>query len=153
MPRQFSFRGDRLAYSWGIVLLAAIALPAAVGVRRRHARADPALLGRRVRVLHPEPDRHGPALAHGSVDPGWRWRLGINAFGAVLTAVVLVVVTTEKFVDGAYLVVILIPILVAMMLFISHQYRRSARELAVRAGPGHHVARTARSGSSCRSPA
>jgi hypothetical protein len=63
---------------------------------------------------------------------GWRWRLGINALGAILTAVVLAVVTTEKFVDGAYLVVILVPSLVAMMLFISRQYRRSARELAVR---------------------
>ena len=46
MPRQFSFRGDRLAYSWGIVLLAAIAFLPAVDVRRRHPRPDPALLGR-----------------------------------------------------------------------------------------------------------
>ena len=63
MPRQFSFRGDRLAYSWGIVLLAGGRLRAALGVRRRHPRADPALLGRRVRVLHAEPARDGPPLA------------------------------------------------------------------------------------------
>ncbi len=76
MPRQFSFRGDRLAYSWGIVLLAAIAFGAAVGVRRRHPRPDPALLGRRVRVLHPQPDRHGPPLARRRASRagagGWR---------------------------------------------------------------------------------
>ena len=66
MPRQFSFRGDRLAYSWGIVLLAGDRVRPAVGVRRRHPRPDPAVLGRRVRVLHPEPDRDGPALVQRS---------------------------------------------------------------------------------------
>jgi len=50
----------------------------------------------------------------------------------VLTAVVLLVVVSEKFVDGAYLVVILVPILVGMMLFIRHQYTASTRHLAVR---------------------
>jgi hypothetical protein len=64
-------------------------------------------------------------------EPGWRWRLAVNAAGAVLTAVVLGIVVFEKFADGAYLVVILVPVLVGMMLFISRQYARSARELAV----------------------
>jgi hypothetical protein len=41
------------------------------------------------------------------------------------------VVVSEKFRDGAYLVVILIPLLVGMMLFINRQYSRSRRELAV----------------------
>jgi hypothetical protein len=65
-------------------------------------------------------------------DTGWRWRLVVNAFGGVLTAVVLVIVVSEKFRDGAYLVVILVPTLVAMMLFIKQQYSRSNRELAVK---------------------
>ena len=56
----------------------------------------------------------------------------MNATGGVLTAVVLAIVVSEKFVDGAYLVVILVPVLVAMMLFINRQYSRSARELAVK---------------------
>ena len=63
MPRQFSFRGDRLAYSWGIVLLAAIAFGLLVAFGGDTHAADPALLGRRLRVLHPQPDRDGPALA------------------------------------------------------------------------------------------
>jgi hypothetical protein len=63
---------------------------------------------------------------------GWQWRLAINAGGAVLTAVVLAIVVAEKFVDGAYLVVILVPVLVGMMLFISRQYARSKAELRVR---------------------
>jgi hypothetical protein len=57
--------------------------------------------------------------------------MAVNAGGAVLTAVVLIVVVSEKFVDGAYLVVILVPVLVAMMLFIKQQYTRSRLELAV----------------------
>jgi hypothetical protein len=65
-------------------------------------------------------------------DSGWRWRMVVNAAGAVLTAVVLGVVTIEKFEAGAWLVVVLVPLLVAMMLFISRQYSRSARELAIR---------------------
>jgi hypothetical protein len=63
---------------------------------------------------------------------GWQWRLVINAAGGVLTAVVLGIVVFEKFVDGAYLVVILVPVLVAMMLFIARQYASSRRELTVK---------------------
>ncbi|MBA2701407.1 MAG: amino acid permease, partial [Chloroflexi bacterium] len=65
-------------------------------------------------------------------EPGWRWRLVVNAAGGVLTAIVLVIVVFEKFADGAYLVVVLVPVLVAMMLFIYRQYRRSRQELTVR---------------------
>jgi hypothetical protein len=68
----------------------------------------------------------------GERSTGWRWRMIVNGAGAVLTAVVLLVVVSEKFVDGAYLVVILVPLLVAMMLFIRQQYARSTAELAIR---------------------
>ncbi len=131
MPRQFSFRGDRLAYSWGIVLLAAVAF----GILWAFGGDTHSLiplysvgvfvcftLSQIGMVRHWFDER----------STGWRWRMVVNALGAVLTAVVLVVVTSEKFVDGAYLVVILVPTLVLMMLFISHQYQRSKGELAVR---------------------
>jgi len=130
MPRQFSFRGDRLAYSWGIVLLAAIAflLLAAFG-GDTHSLIPLYSVGVFVcftlsqigMVRHWWDERSS----------GWRWRSMVNAGGAVLTAVVLLVVVSEKFVDGAYLVVILVPTLVLMMLFIKVQYARSNRELAV----------------------
>jgi len=130
MPRQFALRGDRLAYSWGIVLLAAVAfgLLWAFG-GDTHALIPLYSVGVFVcftlsqigMVKHWFTER----------DQGWRWRAVVNASGAVLTAVVLVVVVSEKFVDGAYLVVILVPLLVGMMLFINHQYARSKRELAV----------------------
>jgi hypothetical protein len=62
---------------------------------------------------------------------GWHWRIAINGFGCALTAFVAVVVTIAK-APASLLVAIVIPALVAMMLFIAHQYARSRRELAVR---------------------
>ncbi len=130
MPRQFSFRGDRLAYSWGIVLLAAVAFALlwafggdthaliplySVGVFLCFTLSQLGMVKHWLRVR----------------EAGWRWRLGVNASGGVLTAVVLGIVVFEKFEAGAYLVVILVPVLVGMMLFISRQYARSARQLAV----------------------
>jgi amino acid transporter len=130
MPRQFSFRGDRLAYSWGIVLLAAIAfgllwafkgdthalIPLySVGVFLCFTLSQLGMVKHWRRVK----------------EAGWRWRLAVNATGGILTAVVLGIVVFEKFQAGAYLVVILVPVLVAMMLFINRQYARSAHELQV----------------------
>ena len=131
MPRQFAFRGDRLAFSYGIILLAGVA----------------AFL-----VWRFEGDTHGliPLYSVGVFacftlsqvgmvrhwnrhrEKGWWYRAAINGLGAILTGLVLVIVTSVKFVDGAYLVVILIPLLVAMMLFIHRQYDSSRRELAIR---------------------
>jgi len=131
MPRQFSFRGDRLAYSWGIVLLAAVAFGLLWGFGGdTHALIPLYSVGVFVcftlsqvgMVKHWFEERSS----------GWHWRAAVNASGAILTAVVLVVVISEKFVDGAYLVVILVPLLVGMMLFINRQYARSKEELSVR---------------------
>jgi hypothetical protein len=68
----------------------------------------------------------------GTHEPGWWWRATVNGFGAVLTFVVFAIVVTEKFTGGAYLVVILIPTIVAVMLFINRQYRSTNRQLAIK---------------------
>jgi hypothetical protein len=130
MPRQFSYRGDRLAFSWGIILLSVVAglliiafggittflIPLySVGVFVCFTISQTGMVRHWLRTR----------------EPGWRWRLSLNATGAVMTAVVLVVVASVKFFHGAYLVVILMPLLVAMMLFISRQYRHSTEELVV----------------------
>ena len=131
MPRQFSFRGDRLAYSWGIVLLAAIAF----GILWAFGGDTHALIPLySVGVFLCFTLSQLGMVKHwlAGRESGWRWRLVVNAAGGVLTAVVLAIVVSEKFVNGAYLVVILVPTLVGMMLFINRQYSRSARELAVR---------------------
>ena len=131
MPRQFSFRGDRLAYSWGIVLLAAIAfLLLWVFGGDTHSLIPLYSVGVFVCFTLSQIGmvRHWRRVR----ESGWRWRLVVNAGGAVLTAVVLGVVVYEKFAAGAWLVVILVPTLVGIMIFIHRQYARAARELAVR---------------------
>jgi amino acid transporter len=130
-PRQFGFRGDRLAYSWGIGLLAAIAAGLYIAFEGNTTSLIPLYsvgvfvcftLSQTGMVRHWARTR----------DPGWWWRGTVNAFGAILTFVVLGIVLSEKFEHGAWLVAVLIPTLVAMMLFIQRQYRASARQLAVR---------------------
>ncbi len=131
MPRQFSFRGDRLAFSWGIVALAGVATALLVFFNGdTHALIPLYSVGVFVTFTLSQTGMvvHWWRLR----PPGWHWRAILNGAGAALTAVVLVVVVVAKFGEGAWLVVILIPILVAMMLFIARQYARSARELAVR---------------------
>lgn len=131
MPRQFSFRGDRLAFSWGIVLLAGIAaLLLAVFRGDTHALIPLYSVGVFVTFTLSQAGMVRHWAREGA--PGWVWRATINAIGGILTFVVLMVVASVKFGDGAYLVVILIPTLVALMLFIRRQYARSAHELAVR---------------------
>ncbi len=131
MPRQFSFRGDRLAYSWGIVLLAGIAFALlylfdgdthaliplySVGVFVTFTLSQAGMVRHWFRVR----------------ESGWRWRSAVNGLGGVMTLVVLVVVASVKFADGAWLVVVLIPIQVGMFLFIYRQYAATARQLAIR---------------------
>jgi hypothetical protein len=131
MPRQFSFRGDRLAFSWGIVLLAAVAAGLlAVFGGDTHALIPLYSVG--VFVCFTLSQAGMVRHWFGERSDGWWWRAAINAFGGVLTFVVLIIVASVKFADGAYLVVILIPALVALMLFIHHQYRTSSANLAVR---------------------
>ncbi len=131
MPRQFSFRGDRLAFSWGIILLAAIAA-GLLKLFEGDVHALIPLYSVGVFVCFTLSQAGMVKHWYRERSSGWGWRAAINAVGAVLTGIVLVVVASVKFRDGAWLVVILIPTLVLIMLFIHRQYARSARELSVR---------------------
>jgi amino acid transporter len=133
MPRQFSIRGDRLAYSWGIVALAAVAaLLLVVFQGDVHLLIPLYSVGVFICFTLSQAGmvRHWLTVK----EPGWKWRLTINGLGAVLTFVVLIVVASVKFTSGAYLVLVLIPALVVLMLFINRQYGASARQLALQPG-------------------
>jgi amino acid transporter len=131
LPRQFALRGDRLAFSYGIVILAAVAA-ALVVLFEGDTHALIPLYSVGVFVCFTLSQVGMVRHWHRNREPGWWFRATINGIGAAMTGVVLAVVTTVKFADGAYLVVILIPLLVAMMLFIHRQYDASRRELQVR---------------------
>jgi amino acid transporter len=131
MPRQMSFRGDRLAFTAGIVVLSVVAIVLLVAFKGNTTALIPLYsigvfvsftISQFGMVLHWLKARSA----------GWRWRIGINGLGAVLTAIVSIVVLVAKFELGAWLIVLIIPILVAMMVFIHRQYTASSEELAVR---------------------
>jgi amino acid transporter len=130
-PRQFAFRGDRLAFSMGIVLLGLVAASLVVAAGgRTHALIPLYAVG----VFIDFTISQAGMIRHWlrTRDRGWRYRLAVNAVGCVATGIVAVVVTTVKFADGAWFVVLLIPILVATMLFVRRQYDAQAAELHVR---------------------
>ncbi len=130
-PRQFSLRGDRLAFSMGILLLGVIAASLVIiAGGRTHALIPLYAVG----VFIDFTISQGGMIRHWlrTRERGWRYRLAINAVGCAATAVVAVVVTTVKFLDGAWFVVVLIPILVSIMLFIRREYDDQERELHVR---------------------
>ena len=131
MPRQFALRGDRLAYSYGILVLGGVAAILVIGFgAKTHLLIPLYAVGVFIDFTISQTGMVSHWLRERS--PGWRRRLAINAFGAVLTGAVAIVVTAVKFTDGAWLVLVLIPILVVIMSFIRRQYEQQATELAVR---------------------
>jgi amino acid transporter len=130
-PRAFAFRGDRLAFSTGIFVLAAVAAALLVAFDAKTAALIPLYA---VGVFISFTISQAGMVKHWFVEHGrgWRSRLAINAFGAVLTGVVAVVVASVKFTAGAWMVVVLIPIIVLVMVLIHREYAREAAELAVR---------------------
>jgi amino acid transporter len=130
MPRQFSFRGDRLAFTLGIVILSVVAIGLLVAFRGdTHALIPLYSVG----VFVSFTISQGGMVVHWLRErsPGWEWRIVVNGFGCALTAVVAVVVTIAK-APESLLVAVVIPLLVLIMLFIHRQYAASAAKLAVR---------------------
>jgi amino acid transporter len=126
LPRQFSYRGDRLAFTGGIVFLAVVAglliwiydasvtglIPLyTVGVFVAFTLSQAGLVRR---------------WWHHRDERGWPARLAVNGAGAAATGVVAVVVGVSKFALGAWMVLVLIPLLVGGMWKIRRHYARLA---------------------------
>jgi amino acid transporter len=147
LPRQLTYRGSRLVYSRGIVVLAAIAcvliigfnasvtqlIPLyAIGVFLSFTLSQAGMARRWWKIGHLKPgvviQEPGSVLRYA---PGWKWKLAVNAFGALCTAVVMCIFAITKFTDGAWIILLLVPILVYMFFGIHHHYRRLARHLSL----------------------
>jgi amino acid transporter len=126
LPRGFQFRGDRLAFTTGILNLAFLAglllvifqgsvdllIPLyAVGVFTSFTLSQAGM------VVHWRKER----------GPGWRRAAVINGTGAVATGIVTLVIAATKFVHGAWLVVLLIPLFIMLMQAIHAHYQRLER--------------------------
>jgi amino acid transporter len=147
LPRQLTFRGSRLVFSWGIVALAGVAsllvivfqasvtalIPLyAIGVFLSFTLSQSGMVVRWHKVSKMKPGEEKEI--HGSImrfDPRWRLKQVINAVGAVMTFTVMLVFAVTKFHDGAWIVVVVTPLLVGTFFRIHHHYKSVAAELSL----------------------
>ncbi len=147
LPRQLAFRGSRLVFSRGIIALAGFAILLIIifqasvtgliplyaigvflsftlsqsGMARRWRKTGTLRAGEEIK-------ERGSTLRF---DQTWRTKMVINGVGAVLTAIVAIVFAVTKFSEGAYVVLILIPLLVLALNAIHRHYRQLARSLSL----------------------
>jgi len=147
LPRQFTFRGSRLVFSRGIVALAVIAslliilfqasvtrlIPlyaigvflsftlSQAGMARRWWKSGK--LGSDEKIVEP-----GSVITY---DRNWKIKLVINGFGAIVTLVVMIVFAVTKFIAGAWIIIFLVPSMVAVFFSIHHHYKSLAKKLSL----------------------
>jgi len=131
MPRQLAARGDRLAFSNGIIALALVAIILLSSFKGDTNALIPLYaigvfvcftLSQAGMVVHWWRGR----------DPGWRWRAMLNGVGALATAIVTIIQVVTKFTQGGWIVVVLIPFFILLLQSINTHYRRFAIDVAFR---------------------
>jgi len=139
-PRQFALRGERLAFNSGIVALSLVSIALVVAFGGSTDR----LIGLyAIGVFTSFTLSQSGMVRHWFTErgPGWRRSALINGIGAIVTAVVVVVIAISKFDQGVWMIIIVVPILVLLMLFIKHEYDQEGRGLEVQPdvvfGPPH----------------
>jgi amino acid transporter len=145
LPRWMQNRGDRLVYSSGILVLALVSsllvilfnaneiamLPLyALGVMMSFSLSQSGMFRLMGRIRHLKPGESLKTdITEVHYEKGTWWKRLVNGTGAVTTAVVFLVLATTKFRDGAWIVVITIPLLVAGFLAIHRHYKKVAGSL------------------------
>ena len=130
IPRQFATQGDRLVFSNGILILSGLAalllvifsgdthalIPLyAVGVFLSFTLSQASMVRRWLRLK----------------EEGWWWRWWLNAIGALVTGLVMITIAATKFTHGAWIVVLLIPTLVAVFVIVHRHYEEVAVQLSL----------------------
>ena len=147
LPRQLTFRGSRLVYSNGIITLSIIAcilivifkasvtllIPLyAIGVFLSFTLSQTGMAKRWRKIGQlKEGEEIVEAGSTLKYEPGWKYKMLINGFGAVCTAIVMVVFAVTKFKEGAWVVLILIPALVTIFFTIHRHYKDLASHLSL----------------------
>src|SRR5437764_13229029 len=130
VPRQFANLGERLVFSNGILVLAGFAaLLLVVFGGEAHALIPLYAVG----VFISFTLSQSGMVRHWWVErtPGWRHRLAINGVGATATATVTLIIAVTKFTHGAWIVVLVIPMLVATFIAMSRHYEEVAEGLSL----------------------
>ncbi|MDZ4767834.1 MAG: APC family permease [Chloroflexota bacterium] len=145
LPRQLTYRGRRLVFSWGVYTLVVGSIffvlitggivtnliPLyAIGVFLGFTISQSGMVRRFWRAGHLKPGEHAWGLETKIVyDPGWILKIVISGIGALVTFVVMIVFIITKFADGAWAIVIMIPVLVWIFFRIHRHYKETAARL------------------------
>ncbi len=151
LPRQLTYRGRRLVFSWGIYTLSGAAIflvivtgalvtnliPLyAIGVFLGFTISQTGMARRFWRAGHVKPGEFTWGLETKIYhDPRWLFKLMVSGLGASITFIVMVVFVITKFASGAWAIVILIPVLVWVFFRIHRHYKETAARLRLQDVP------------------
>ncbi|HSM38724.1 MAG TPA: APC family permease [Candidatus Limnocylindrales bacterium] len=140
LPRQFAFRGERLAFTTGILALSGMAIVLLVGFDASVQGLIP-LYTLGVFIAFTLSQTGMLTRWYRRREEGWRPGLVINGLGALTTFVVMLVVGSSNFLQGAWLVVLLVPMMMLLLSAIRHHYRTLEHQLDLERIPeGREVA-------------
>lgn len=128
VPRQFSHRGTKLSFSNGIMFIFVMAVLLLLIFNARTTNLIP-LYSVGVFISFTLSQYGMFRKWHKTRDKGWQTKMWINGFGALVTLVGTVVVLANKFVEGAWMVAIAIPLLMLLMINIKRHYAKVGRAL------------------------
>jgi len=148
MPRWMTNQGDRLVFNGGIITLAIVAsivvvifqadefamLPLyAIGVMLSFTISQAGMVKLMTKVSKLKPGETLDTLeTHLHHEKGWQWKRIVNALGALTTSIVFVVLVVTKFTEGAWIIVLLIPLIIVMFYKIHGHYDNVADWLSTR---------------------
>jgi len=129
-PRQFAFRGERLAFNAGIVALAAVSILLVIAFSGNVNALIPLYA---IGVFTSFTLSQAGMFRHwlNERGPGWRRSALINGVGAAVTGIVVIIFAIAKFALGAWIIIIVVPLLVVAMLLVRRTYDREALDLLV----------------------
>jgi amino acid transporter len=146
LPRQLTYRGSRLVFSRGIFSLTAIAslliilfrasvtalIPLwAVGVFLSFTLSQAGMARHWWNNRQHPVDPVAASEKHPSYDGGWGWKLAINGLGAITTALVTLIFAITKFADGAWIIILLLPVIVISFFAVHRHYVTLAQDLSL----------------------
>jgi amino acid transporter len=133
LPTQLTRYGDRLVFSNGIVVLSGFAILLVVIFQASVTRLIPLYaIGVFTSFTF---SQAGMARRHTKLkEPRWRQGLVINGFGAVVTLIMTVIIAATKFADGAYVILIAVPVMLFLLINVNRHYKEVGRALRDQAG-------------------
>jgi amino acid transporter len=128
LPRQLTRYGDRLVFSNGIIALAAVAALLVIVFKASVSALIPLYaIGVFTSFTF---SQAGMAVHHLRLkEPGWRTGMFINGLGAFVSGVMTVIIAAVKFTQGAWVILIAIPLMLSGLLRVHHHYQESGRIL------------------------